>query len=79
MTLRLLILKFIASNVFISTQAPKYPVGFATGLGITALAFPLTLLAIFLFTVHNKKVERKRAELGSEEELDDQVDYKYVF
>lgn len=34
---------FLASNVFIKGQAPEHPVGYSTGLGITASAFPAML------------------------------------
>jgi hypothetical protein len=67
---------FVSSNIFISTQAPRYPVGFGTGLGITAFSVPLMMLVIVLFRAHNKKVEAKEA-VG--ERIDDQVDYKYVY
>jgi len=70
---------FVSSNVFITKQAPKYPVGFGTGLGITSLSFPLMCLVMVLFTRHNKKIEAKQAALGPGAELDEQVDYKYVF
>lgn len=67
---------FVSSNVFITAQSPRYPVGFGTGLGITALSLPVMLFTMFLFVRHNKKVDRKMA---AGEELDDQVDYKYVY
>ncbi|KAK9425601.1 putative Major facilitator superfamily (MFS) profile domain-containing protein [Seiridium unicorne] len=70
---------FVSSNVFITTQSPRYPVGFGTGLGITALAFPVMLLTMIIFIMHNKKIDRKIAALQPGEELDDQVDYKYVY
>jgi len=70
---------FVSSNVFITKQAPTYPAGFGTGVGITAFSFPLMLLAMFLFNKHNKKVDAKRAALAPGEELDDQVYFKYVF
>ncbi|EXJ94470.1 hypothetical protein A1O1_02866 [Capronia coronata CBS 617.96] len=70
---------FVSSNVFITTQAPHYPVGFGTGLGITCLSFPVMLLVIFLFIRHNKKIDRKLASLAPGEVLDDQIDYKYVY
>jgi hypothetical protein len=69
---------FVSSNIFITKQAPRYPVGFATGLSLTALSFPLMLLTMFLVWKHNKKIEKKEAALGPGEQLDDQVDYKYV-
>lgn len=70
---------FVAANVFITKQAPKYPVGFGTGLALTAFAFPVMLVVLVLFIRHNKKVDQKMATLGHGEELDDQVDYKYVY
>jgi hypothetical protein len=70
---------FVSSNVFITKQAPKYPVGFGTGLGLTAFALPVQLLVMWKFARHNKKIEEKEKALAPGEELDDQVDYKYVF
>ncbi|KAN0094092.1 MFS general substrate transporter [Hyaloscypha variabilis] len=67
---------FISSNIFISKQAPRYPAGFGTGLGITILSFPLMLLVMVLFWRHNGTIEKR---LADGEALDDQVDYKYVF
>jgi hypothetical protein len=69
---------FVSSNVFIAKQAPRYPVGFGTGLGITCLAFPLMLFTMAIFMRHNKKIDGKRAALAPGEELDDQIDYYYV-
>lgn len=70
---------FVSSNVFITTQAPKYPVGFGTGLGITAFSFPLFVVVMIIFKRHNAMIDKKRAALAPGEELDSQVDYKYVF
>ncbi len=70
---------FVSSNVFITKQAPHYPVGFGTGLGVTALALPIMAFVIIEFTRHNKKIEAKLAALAPGEQLDDQIDYKYVF
>ncbi|KAK5118483.1 hypothetical protein LTR62_002998 [Meristemomyces frigidus] len=69
---------FVSSNIFITTQAPKYPVGFGTALGLTAFAFVVMLFAVFVSLQHNKKIDRKLAALKPGEVLDDQVDYKYV-
>ncbi|KAL3422835.1 transporter-like protein [Phlyctema vagabunda] len=69
---------FVSSNVFISKQAPRYPVGFGTGLGITVASFPLMLVTMTIFYLHNKKVRGKSAALAPGEELDDQTDYIYV-
>jgi len=70
---------FVASNVFITRQAPHYPVGFGTGLGITLAAFPAMLLCMWLFMKNNKKVDQARAALQPGQELDDQVYYHYVY
>lgn len=69
---------FVASNVFITTQSPRYPVGFSVGLAITAFAFPSMLLLMVVFTRHNRMIDKKRAALAPGQELDDQLDYKYV-
>ncbi|KAI1879224.1 hypothetical protein JX265_002178 [Neoarthrinium moseri] len=70
---------FVSSNVFISAQSPHYPVGFGTGLAITVLSFPIMLLTMVIFIVHNKSIDRKIAALQPGEELDDQTDYKFVY
>lgn len=70
---------FVSSNVFITTQAPKYPVGFGTGLNITAFAAIVQVFTMWLFGRHNEIIDKKAAALGPGEELDDQIDYKYVF
>lgn len=70
---------FVSSNVFITTESPRYPVGFGSGLGITIAAFPIMLLTMAIFIVHNRKLEKKRAALQPGEELDDQVDYTLVY
>ncbi|KAH6652491.1 major facilitator superfamily domain-containing protein [Truncatella angustata] len=70
---------FISSNVFITTQLPRYPVGFGTGLGITALSLPVMLFTMAIFNYHNKRIDRKIAALQPGDVLDDQVDYKLVY
>ena len=70
---------FVSSNVFITTQALRYPVGFGAGMLITAFSFVVMFLVMFIFSKHNKNIEVKRAALGPGEELDKQVDYLYVF
>jgi cbb3-type cytochrome oxidase subunit 3 len=69
----------VSSNVFITTQAPHYPVGFGTGLGLTVFALPVMGLLMFVFSRHNKNIDKKAAALPIGQELDDQVDYKYVY
>jgi hypothetical protein len=70
---------FVPSNVFITAQAPHYPVGFGTGLGLTAFALPVMLLLMFVFKKHSNNIDKKISALQPDEELEDQVDYKYVY
>ncbi|RDW91723.1 hypothetical protein BP5796_02888 [Coleophoma crateriformis] len=70
---------FVSSNIFITTQAPKYPVGFGVGLGLTSFSFFVTFVLLLTIYIHNNKIDAKKAALAPGEELDDQVDYKYVF
>ncbi|PNP48018.1 hypothetical protein TGAMA5MH_00841 [Trichoderma gamsii] len=50
---------FVASNVFISKQAPKYPTGFATGVGFAALAIVSIILVVGALALHNRRVVRE--------------------
>ncbi|KAL4899041.1 hypothetical protein BDW74DRAFT_120214 [Aspergillus multicolor] len=63
---------FVVSNVFIDKQKPTYPVGFAMGLGITVVAFPIMLGVVVWFLRHNKRVRGEGGVLYSKEA------YKYV-
>lgn len=70
---------FIASNVFIADQSPKYPVGFGTGLGVTAAGMFLVLLTALTCKIHNKRLATKRSNNPNDASLwDDQVNYMYV-
>lgn len=69
---------FVSSNIFIATQAPKYQVGFGVGLGLTSFSFFITFVLMLTIYIHNKKIDTRTAALAPGEELDDQVDYKYV-
>lgn len=71
---------FVSSNVFITTESPKYPTGFATGLALTMLAFPIMLGWMGIAIWHNRMIDRMKEKAEAEgAELDDQIDYKYVF
>ncbi|KAL3473163.1 MFS general substrate transporter [Aspergillus californicus] len=61
---------FVASNVFITGQSPAYPVGFGTGLGVTALAFPVMGGVVVWFLGHNRRLKGAVEESG--------MAYKYV-
>jgi len=70
---------FVASNVFISSESPRYRTGFTVGLTLTALGWVLTLVTLALFLSHNKKLDAKRAaDPIPDRREDDQVYYKYV-
>ncbi|KAF2658652.1 MFS general substrate transporter, partial [Lophiostoma macrostomum CBS 122681] len=66
---------FVASNVFITTEAPKYPTGFKTGLGITIAGAVFCLAFLGLLVNHNKKLDAKRREFGG---VDTQEEYRYI-
>lgn len=53
------------SNIYIASQAPKYPTGFGTGLGISVAAIIMAFVLRILFRRENDK---RRAMLESEGE-----------
>jgi hypothetical protein len=69
----------IASNVFISSEAPQYPMAFGTGLGMTLLELILCVITVVVYTAHNRRLD-KRSSSKTEDDpvLDDQVHYKLV-
>ncbi|KXJ96080.1 major facilitator superfamily domain-containing protein [Microdochium bolleyi] len=71
---------FIAANVFITTERPRYPTGFSVGLGFTALGFVLTVLACAMCIRHNKQYEKRRASMtDAERERDDEIHFRLVY
>jgi len=70
---------FVASNVFITEESPRYPTGFGTGLGVTCLGLVSTLVTIGVLVRHNRRYDEKVANDGGEEMgVDDQKSYRYV-
>ncbi|KAF9739106.1 transporter-like protein [Paraphaeosphaeria minitans] len=67
---------FVASNVFIKSEAPYYPTGFRTGLAVTVAGAVFCLIHVALLWWHNQKLDRKRAQVGGE---DDQREYRYQY
>ncbi|KAF2122887.1 major facilitator superfamily domain-containing protein [Lophiotrema nucula] len=67
---------FVASNVFVKKEAPFYPTGFKTGLGVTIAGAAFCLGYVGLLFIHNKKLDARRREHGGE---DDQKEYRYVY
>ncbi|KAI2618405.1 MFS general substrate transporter [Hypoxylon sp. NC1633] len=71
---------FVSSNVFITTQRPRYPTGFATGLAFTLLGFVLTSAAFGLFALKNRRREQVRAGMTDEQrERYDELYFKFVY
>jgi hypothetical protein len=60
------------SNIFIADQAPKYPTGFGTGLGVCVAAIIMAFVLRKLF----EKENRKRREL-LESEGEDAIRARY--
>ncbi|KAK4076569.1 uncharacterized protein Triagg1_4172 [Trichoderma aggressivum f. europaeum] len=67
---------FVASNVFITKQAPKYPTGFATGVGFATLATVSILLVTGALAWHNRRFDRKHRDGG--ENVEDQEHFRYI-
>ncbi|KAI1390334.1 MFS general substrate transporter [Hypoxylon trugodes] len=71
---------FISSNVFITTERPRYPTGFATGLAFTLLGFVLTCTAFVLLFVGNRKRDKTRMHMTDEQrESYDELHFKFVY
>jgi len=71
---------FVSSNIFITTERPRYPTGFSVGLGFTVLGFVLTCLACFLCMYKNKQFDKRRENMtDAERETDDEIHFKLVY
>lgn len=67
---------FVASNVFILHEKPKYPTGFATGVGLAALGTAGVILVTLALAWHNKKFDQNNPEEA--EKVEDQENFRYV-
>lgn len=63
----------VSSNVFLSTEAPRYPTGFTTGLFFTALGFCLVVTGTMLLSLMNKARERKLENMSAEDRASEAV------
>ncbi|CAJ2501289.1 Uu.00g041420.m01.CDS01 [Anthostomella pinea] len=71
---------FVSSNVFITTERPRYPTGFSTGLGFTVLGLVLVTLGTGLLVLKNRRREAARAQMSdAERECYDEVYFKFVY
>ena len=68
---------FVASNVFITHQAPKYPTGFATGVGFASLSIATLIVVIVILNWHNRKFDQRHPNVGPDD-VEDQEDFRYV-
>lgn len=68
----------VSSNVFLTTEAPKYPTGFTTGLIFTALGFFLVCTGTLLLFQLNRTRDRKRIAMSNDEkEIDDNRHFRF--
>lgn len=68
----------ISSNVFITKQAPRYPVGFTTGLIFTVFGFCLVSVGTISLILLNKAREKKVGPMiGDEQIVDGQLSFKF--
>lgn len=68
---------FVASNVFITTEAPRYPTGFATGVGFASLSIVALILVVIALTWHNREFDRRHPDAAADA-VEDQEDFRYV-
>nr|OQO30769.1 hypothetical protein B0A51_02465 [Rachicladosporium sp. CCFEE 5018] len=71
---------FISSNVFLTSEAPKYHLGFSVGMGMFMLATLTSTLMYIGLRMENKKRDRNaRADLSNDEELtgEKHPDFRY--
>lgn len=57
----------VSSNVFLSSEAPRYPTGFTTGLVFTIVGFCLVSTVTLLLVLKNKRRATKLVGLNAEE------------
>ena len=63
---------FVASNVFITKEAPKYPTGFTAGTAIMAIGIVSSAFTWYVFAMHNKRLEQRRnaGEISQEDTIE---------
>jgi hypothetical protein len=66
---------FVSSNVFIKTEAPRYPTAFRTGLGLTAAGAVFCVIYVGLLWRHNQKLAKEKRATGR---VNDQ-EYRYQY
>ncbi|KAH7024692.1 major facilitator superfamily domain-containing protein [Microdochium trichocladiopsis] len=71
---------FVSANVFITTQRPKYPTGFTTGLVITVVGLVAASVLEYTLWTKNKQADRREAKGEPETKLvgKDGVRFRYT-
>jgi cyanate permease len=67
---------FVSSNVFIKTEAPRYPTAFRTGLGLTVAGAVFCVVYVGLLVRHNRRLAKERSAGG---DVDEQKEYMYQY
>lgn len=57
----------IGSNVYLSSQAPRYPAGFGSGLGSSACAILAAFVLRIAYRGENQKRQARLNEMGDDE------------
>ncbi|KAI2776519.1 MFS general substrate transporter [Daldinia loculata] len=71
---------FISSNVFITTESPRYPTGFSTGLAFTVLGFVLTCAAFALLIHSNRRRDETREQMTDDQRQNyDELHFNFVY
>ncbi|OTB07664.1 hypothetical protein M426DRAFT_8658 [Hypoxylon sp. CI-4A] len=71
---------FVSSNVFITTERPRYPTGARTGLAFTLAGFVLTIIAFLALFLSNKRRDEIRARITDAERAGyDELHLKFVY
>ncbi|OAA56373.1 Major facilitator superfamily domain, general substrate transporter [Cordyceps fumosorosea ARSEF 2679] len=67
---------FVASNVFITRERPRYPTGFATGVGIATLGIVTLVLVTVVLAWENGRLQRRQHD--AEDDGGAQDKYRYL-
>ncbi|RYP06683.1 hypothetical protein DL765_009390 [Monosporascus sp. GIB2] len=71
---------FISTNVFITTERPRYPTGFSVGLAFTCVGIALAVCTYVILVLRNKKRDELRACMTDAElESYDDLHFKFVY
>ncbi|KAI0117439.1 MFS general substrate transporter [Daldinia grandis] len=70
----------ISSNVFITTERPRYPTGYSTGLAFTVLGFVLTCAAFVLLKLSNRRRDKSRERMADDQRQNyNELHFKFVY